>query len=72
MAEICLDCLNKLDRTHLTEADVILEEDFCEECGQIVPCVMRYRTAPEKLIWTLFHRRKSRGIRPVYPNPAGI
>ncbi len=58
MAEFCLNCLNELDGTHLTGADVVLAEDFCEECGQIVPCVMRYRTAPENLVWKLFHRRK--------------
>ena len=58
MAEFCLDCLNELDGTHLTEADVVLAEDFCEECGKVVPCVMRYRTAPEKLLWKLCHLRK--------------
>ncbi len=59
MAEICLDCMNELDGTQLTEADVILEEDFCEECEQFAPCVMRYRTPPEKILWKLFHRRKA-------------
>ncbi len=58
MAEICLDCMNELDGTQLTEADVILEEDFCEECEQFAPCVMRYRTPPEKILWKLFHPRK--------------
>lgn len=55
MAEFCLDCMNKLDGTHLTEADVILEEDLCEGCGQIVPCVIDYRTPLEKVLWRLFH-----------------
>jgi len=48
MAEFCLDCLNKLDGTNLTEEDVILEDDFCEECGRYVPCVVRYRTPGER------------------------
>ncbi len=40
MSEFCLDCLNKLDGTQLTEADVILQDDLCEECGKVVPCVV--------------------------------
>lgn len=58
MAEFCLDCLNKLEGTHFTEQDVILEEDFCEECGKIAPCVMRYRTPLEQILWRLRPRRK--------------
>ncbi len=58
MAELCLDCLNKQGRTQLTEADVILLDDFCEGCGKIVPCVVRYRSPLEKIFWNLRHRRK--------------
>jgi len=58
MAEFCLDCLNKLDGTHLTEADVILMDDLCEGCGKVVPCVVRYRLPWEKVFWKLRHRRK--------------
>jgi len=43
MAEFCLDCLNKLDGTELTEWDVILMDDLCEGCGKVVPCVVGYR-----------------------------
>jgi len=50
MAEICLDCMNEMDGTHLTEADVVLGLDLCEECGQIKPCVVRYRLWTEKLV----------------------
>ncbi len=58
MAEFCLDCLNKLEGAHLTEADVILEENFCEGCGKVAPCVMRYRTPLEQILWCLRLRRK--------------
>jgi len=58
MAEFCLDCLNKLDGTHLTEADVILLNDFCEECGKVAPCVVRYRSPLEKIFWKLKHKQK--------------
>jgi len=73
MAEFCLDCLNKLDGTDLTEADVILSDEFCEGCGKIVPCVVRFRDPWERTIWSflgilfrelwnlfreLWHRRK--------------
>jgi len=58
MAEFCLNCLNKLDGTHLTEADVILLDDLCEECGKIVPCVVRYRSPLEKIFWKLRHKQK--------------
>ncbi len=56
MAEFCLSCLNKLDGVQLTEADVILEDDFCEGCGKVVPCVVRYRSPLEKVAWKLRHR----------------
>lgn len=55
MAEFCLDCLNKLDGTHLTEADVVLLYDVCEECGKVVPCVVRFRDPWEKFFWKIFH-----------------
>ncbi len=58
MAEICLDCLDKLDGTQLTEADVILLDDFCEECGKVVPCVVRYRSPLGKIFWKLWHKQK--------------
>ncbi len=57
MAEFCLDCLNKLNGTKRTEDDVILQEDFCEECGKLVPCVVRYRLPLEKSFWKLLNRK---------------
>lgn len=44
MAEFCLDCLNKYYKDKkLTEKDVILGEDLCEECGERKPCVIRIK-----------------------------
>lgn len=40
MAEFCLDCWNKMNGTHLTKADVTLEEDLCEGCGEVKPCIV--------------------------------
>lgn len=44
MAEICLECFNK-DRvenneTPLNEKDVILNNDLCEWCGEVKPCIV--------------------------------
>jgi len=57
MAEFCLDCLNKLNHTHLTEEDVVLSEDldFCEECVQLKPVII--------IIGKRKKRRKIRGRR---------
>lgn len=43
MAEICLDCLNKYTmngKKPLKEKDVILSDDWCEECQEWKPCVI--------------------------------
>lgn len=40
MAEFCLKCFNEMNATSYTEKDVILEDDLCEGCGEIKPCVM--------------------------------
>ncbi len=47
MAEFCLSCFNKMfkdrNKRELTEKEVRLENDLCEGCGQIKPCVMEIR-----------------------------
>ncbi len=43
MSEICLDCYNKQNGTHLTKKDVILENDLCEECGEYKPTIVVFR-----------------------------
>ena len=46
MAEFCLDCFNEMNGTHYTKSEVLLEEDLCEGCGQIKPCVMDLKPKP--------------------------
>ena len=57
MAEFCLVCLNKLRGTSYTEADFLLsrEADLCENCGKMVPVVVRRR---RRLPITVFGRKK--------------
>lgn len=40
MAEFCLKCFNEMTGEHFTEKDVILEEDLCEGCAEVKPCVV--------------------------------
>ena len=57
MAEVCPACLNKISGTSYTEADFILsrEVDLCENCGKMVPVVVRRR---RRLPITVFGRKK--------------
>lgn len=43
MAEFCLDCFNHLHGTDHKEKGVTLEEDFCEGCCSVKPCVVLLR-----------------------------
>lgn len=43
MAEFCLECFNELNGTHYTKGDVILEFDFCENCGKYRKCIGKLR-----------------------------
>lgn len=43
MAEFCLECLNRMSGTSYTHRDVVLDEDFCEGCAQVKPCVVVLR-----------------------------
>lgn len=51
MAEFCLACLNKISGTSYTEADFLLsrEVDLCENCGKMVPVVVRRRVHLPKI-----------------------
>lgn len=48
MAEFCLDCWNKLNKTQCTEKEYVLSKgpDLCEECGQWKPVIVRKRRFP--------------------------
>ena len=51
MAEFCLDCLNKYyskEDEQLTEEDVTVCEDLCEECGEIKDCVITIKIKESK------------------------
>ena len=40
-AEFCLDCFNKyISKKEVTEKDVIMDYDLCEECGEWKQCVI--------------------------------
>lgn len=45
MAEFCLDCWNKIMETNDPKQKFILsrEPDFCEECGQWKPVIVRVK-----------------------------
>ena len=58
MSEICLDCFNKECGREYTERDVLLDYDLCETCGKIKPCVVRYRGALGKLLYSLGFRKR--------------
>ena len=49
MSEICLDCLSKLDGKRYRPSAVILDDDWCEECCQYKPCVIRFRKPWERI-----------------------
>ncbi len=58
MAEFCLKHYNEMFDENLTEEDVVLEMDFCEECGDIKPCVicLKRKTFVSKQLDKIFHR----------------
>lgn len=41
MAEFRLACFNSIHHTSYRERDVMLEDDYCEGCGEWKPCVVR-------------------------------
>ena len=47
MAEFCLECFNQMNDTKLTDKEVILEDDLCEGCGEVKPCVMTIKKSPQ-------------------------
>lgn len=49
MSEICLDCFNKLEGKHYRQSAVILGDDWCEDCGEYKPCIIRFRKPWERV-----------------------
>ncbi len=47
MAEFCLECFNRLNDMKLTEKEVVLENDICEGCGTVKPCVISIHKRPK-------------------------
>lgn len=47
MAEFCLECFNEYmldeDAEELTEKDVVFDDDLCEGCGEVLPCVVKVK-----------------------------
>ncbi|MFI3115521.1 MAG: hypothetical protein R3Y12_05210 [Clostridia bacterium] len=58
MAEFCLNCFNKISDTNLTEIDVICDLDFCENCKENKPCVIRIRTYKEQKLLKIIEKIK--------------
>lgn len=59
MAEICLECLNKSfyeNKKELTEKDVIMDWDLCEDCGEWKMCVIRIKRKHKFFIFNKFKR----------------
>lgn len=49
MAEFCLECFNRFNKMKLTEKEVLLEDDLCEGCGEVKPCVIAITKSPKKV-----------------------
>ena len=60
MAEFCLKHFNEMFDEELMEKDVVLEEEFCEGCGEMKPCViaLRRKSIFSKLFEKLSNRKK--------------
>lgn len=54
MAEFCLECFNRLNDMKLTEKEVVLEDDLCEGCGNIKPCVIAIEKSPKTPLKAFF------------------
>ena len=54
MAEFCIECFNKMNDTKLTNKEVILEDDLCEGCGEVKPCVIAVKKSPKTPFESIF------------------
>ncbi len=57
MAELCLDCWNKLTNSQYRPQCFLLskELDLCEECGEWKPVIVRFKRRYLAVKW--FHER---------------
>lgn len=63
VAEFCLACWNKLNDTHYTEAEMVIDHkelDLCEGCGQYKPVIIRERGPVGRLLWRVIHRSEKK------------
>lgn len=61
MAEFCLECWNRLNGTHYTEREMVVDHDeldLCEGCGKVKPCIVVERGPVGRLLWQLTHRER--------------
>ncbi|MCI8971945.1 MAG: hypothetical protein HFF99_10845 [Oscillibacter sp.] len=67
MAEFCLTCWNRMNRTPGTERDYILSNgrELCEGCGRFCRVVEGERTF--KFLYDLRHRKKQRNAAVLTP-----
>lgn len=63
MAEFCLDCWNRMNKTHCGERDYILSRglDLCEGCGQWKRVIVIRRRIPA--LYDVRQRLKRMGKR---------
>lgn len=70
MSEICFECVNK-SRERKSKApfaawEVRLYDDYCERCRAWKPCILRFRSTPEILLYPVEQAaiRAWRAMRP--------
>ena len=57
MAEFYLECFNKyFSDEKLTEKDVVMDDDLCEECGEWKPCVIKIKKRLSRILCKVFTR----------------
>ena len=57
MAEFCLKCWNKINRTNDDERDLVMSKDldFCEGCGEWKHVVIRKRKSVWDIIFSILY-----------------
>ncbi len=65
MSEFCLDCWNRINKTHDTEKEWVLsqEPDLCEGCGKYLPVIVTQRKGVAKLKFVWNQKKKNNILR---------